>query len=298
LYLGDLVASRGHLEQGIALCDHLAPQTQTLYALFDFGAVCRIGAAWALQQLGYADQARQREEEALALVRAGASPFNRCNAFLHLAVVSLFRREWQVAQQWVGEMLRLTAAPASLLYATLGMMLRGAVLTAQGQGQEALAPLRQGLATCYTLGAQLLRPWGLAMLAESYARLGQLAEGLTVLDEAQALMTTTREVFYAAEIARLQGEMRWQASWQRSDGRSPQLLAAAESCFQQALTIARRQQAKSWELRAAMSLSRLWQQQGKPAEARQLLAEVYTWFTEGFDTVDLREAKALLDVLA
>jgi DNA-binding winged helix-turn-helix (wHTH) protein/tetratricopeptide (TPR) repeat protein len=297
LYLGDLVASRGHLEQGIALCEHLTSQTQTLCALFDFGAVCRIGAAWALQQLGYADQARQREEEALALVREGASPFNRCNAFLHLAVVALFRREWQVAQQWVEEMLHLTVVPASLLYAALGMMLRGAVLTAQGQGYEALVSLRQSLATCHTLGAQLLHPWGLAMLGESYARLGQLAEGLTVLDEAQALMTTTHEVFYAAEIARLQGELRWQASWQRSDGGAPRWLAAAESCFQQALQVARRQQARWWELRAAMSLARLWQHQGQREKARALLAPVYGWFTEGFATADLQEAEALLEEL-
>ena len=130
-----------------------------------------------------------------------------------------------------------------------------------------------------------MRPYGLTLLAEAYAQLEQAEEGLAVVSEALETVATTGERFYEAELHRLQGELSLQL---------PTPLAEAEACLQQALAVARRQQAKSLELRAAMSLSRLWQQQGKRAEAHQLLAEVYGWFTEGFDTADLQEAKALL----
>jgi DNA-binding winged helix-turn-helix (wHTH) protein/predicted ATPase len=297
-YLGDMVASRAHLEHGIALCDRLKSSTLTLNSLFDFAVVCRIGAAAALQQLGYPDQARQRGEEALALTQGIASPYNRCNLLLFLALFYLFRREGHRAQQWVEEALSLATARGFLLYMALGTIVQGAALTAQGQAQEGLSDIRQGLTACHTLGAKFLQPWGLAMLAESYARLGQPEAGLTALNEAKALIGTTSEAFYAAEIARLQGELCLRAGAQVPDMQpdtSP--TAAAEHCFQHALEVTRSRQARWWELRAAMSLARLWQQQGKHAEAYELLAPIYGWFTEGFDTADLQEAKALLAAL-
>jgi predicted ATPase len=151
------------------------------------------------------------------------------------------------------------------------------------------------LADWHTMGTTSLKPWGLAMLAESYGRLGQPQAGLAVLAETPALMATTGEVFYAAEIARLQGELLVQASNQGPAGAARMSsIAAAETCFQHALEVARRQHARFWELRAAMSLNRLWQQQGKRAEANELLASIFGWFTEGFDTADLQEAKAML----
>src|SRR5215467_13567362 len=130
----------------------------------------------------------------------------------------------------------------------------------------------------------------LALLAETYGKAGQAAEGLRVLAEALAHVHATEERFYEAEIHRLKGELLL--------ARSAENQVEAEACFHEALTIARHQQAKSLELRAAMSLARLWQQQGKRAEARALLAPVYGWFTEGFDTADLQDAKALLEALA
>jgi len=130
----------------------------------------------------------------------------------------------------------------------------------------------------------------LALLAETSAQVGQREEGLPLLAEALAMTNDTEERRWEAELHRLKGEL----LLRQTVPDAPQ----AEACFQQSLTIARRQQAKSWELRAALSLSRLWQQQGKHAEAHQVLAEVYGWFTEGFDTPDLQEAKALLDALA
>jgi DNA-binding winged helix-turn-helix (wHTH) protein/tetratricopeptide (TPR) repeat protein len=297
LYLGDIVAARGHLEQCLALCDGLTTQTLTLHALFEWGVVHRIGLAWALQQLGYPEQARQRSEEALALARQRLSPFNLSNALVYLAVLYLWCCEWHITRQWIEETANLTPTPSSPLYLALGRIIEGAAFAALGQGQEGLACIHQGLAACHALGAQLLRPWALAMLAESYARLGQPETGLTALAEAQALMATTRETFYAAEIARLQGQLLLQTDGQALDRRAGASPTTAETCFQYALEVARRQQARWWELRAAVSLSRLWQQQGKQAEAHALLAPIYGWFTEGFDTADLQEAKTLLDAL-
>jgi tetratricopeptide (TPR) repeat protein len=297
-YLGDMVAMRVHLEQGIALDDRLTHRPLALNSLWDFGVVCRIGAADALQHLGYPDQARQRGKEALALTQRIASPYNRCNLLLFLALNHLLRREWRLAQQWVEEVLNLATAHGFLLLTALGTIVRGATLTAQDHAEEGLAHIRQGLAACHTLDIKSLQPWGLAMLAECYARLGQPQEGLNALAEAQALIATTREEFYAAEIARLEGELRMQAGGQGPDmGPDTSPTATAERCFQHALEVARSRQARWWELQAALSLARLWQQQGKRTAAYGLLAPVYDWFTEGFDTADLQEAKALLDEL-
>jgi predicted ATPase len=298
-YMGDVVVSRVHLEQGVALYDRLTHRPLALNSLVDFGVVCRIGAADALQQLGYPDQARQRAEEALALTQRLASPYNRCNLLLFLAFGHLFRHEWCMAQQRVEEALSLATARGFLLIAALGTIVRGAALTAQDQAQEGVSHIRQGLAACHTLGAKVMQPRGLALLAQGYGRLGQPEAGLTALTEAHALMATTHEEFYIAEIARLEGELRLQTGVQAPDvGAGTSRVAAAEACFQHALQVARRRQTKWWELRAAMSLSRLWQHQGKRTEAYELLAAIYDWFTEGFDTVDLQEAKALLETLA
>jgi predicted ATPase len=154
-----------------------------------------------------------------------------------------------------------------------------------------MAQMRQGRAAYGTTGAVLARPYFLALLAEAYGSIGQTAEGLTQLAEALATVDLTGEHGWEAELHRLQGELLLAPV-----GES-QRVQEAEACFQQALAVARRQQAKSWELRAAMSLARLWQQQGKRDDAYALLAPIYGWFTEGFDTADLQEARALLEDL-
>jgi predicted ATPase len=298
LYLGDLVGGRSHLEQGIALANHLERGQETVPAPWDIGVMCRIGLAWALQQLGYPDQARQRSQEALARTQTLASPFNRCNLLLFLALFHLFRREWSLAQQGVEESLSLATSHAFPFYRAIGTIVHGATLGVQGQGQAGVERIRQGLAAWHAMGTTSLQSWGLAMLAAGYGRLGQAEAGLRALTEAHAVMTTTREAFYAAEMARLKGEIYLQEGAQAPDvgaGTSP--VAAAEACFQQALQVARRQQARWWELRAAMSLARLWQHRGQWAAARALLAPIYGWFTEGFDTIDLQETKAFLEEL-
>jgi predicted ATPase len=169
-----------------------------------------------------------------------------------------------------------------------GTILRGWALAAQGQREEGIAQIRQGLVAFRTTGGELNRTYYLALLAEVYGQGGQVDEGLRALNEALAGVQSGRERWWEAELYRLKGETLL------AQAGTTQKCAEAEQCFHVALETARRQQAKSLELRAATSLSRLWQQQGKRDAARQLLAEVYGWFTEGFDTADLCEARALL----
>jgi len=175
------------------------------------------------------------------------------------------------------------------LAAQLGTICRGWVLARQGQGEEGMAQVRQGIASWRATGAALNVPYLCTMLAEVSTHLGHTEDGLQVLTEAHTLVEQQEEHWWEAEICRLRGVLLL-----RQTGTPP---AEAEAWLQRALDVARRQEAKALELRAAMSLSRLWQQQGKRVEAYELLAPVYRWFTEGFDTADLQEARALLEEL-
>ena len=168
-----------------------------------------------------------------------------------------------------------------------GTILRGWVLVEQGQGEAGIAQMRQGIAAHQATGAEAGLQH-LALLADAYGKGGQAEESLTILAKALATMEKTEQRVHAPELHRLKGELLLRQA-------VPDV-AQAEVCFQQALAVARHQQARSWELRTALSLSRLWQQ-GKRAEARELLVPIYSWFTEGFDTPDLQEAKALLEDL-
>jgi predicted ATPase len=172
-----------------------------------------------------------------------------------------------------------------------GTVFQGWALAAQGQAEAGIAQLRQGLAAWRATGAEIGRPRWLTLLAEAYGRVGQPEAGRTVLAEALALVEQTGQRIYEAELHRLQGEL--MVLHAGAEGS-----AEAEPCFQRALDVARHQEAKALELRAVRSLSRFWQHQGKRAEAYELLAPVYSWFSEGFDTADLQEAKALLEELA
>jgi predicted ATPase len=185
-----------------------------------------------------------------------------------------------------------------------GTLYRGWVLAEQGEVEEGIAQMQQGLAALRATGAELARPSYLTMLAAAYRKVGQVEEGLAVLAEALALVNKTGGRVGEAELYRLKGELSLQSEVRspRPEATNPQSPtpnphAEAEACFHKAIEVARKQQAKSLELRAVVSLSRLWQRQGKKDEARQLLAEIYGWFTEGFDTKDLQEAKALLEEL-
>jgi predicted ATPase len=289
-WLGELIPARAHLEQGIALYH---PQQHrhhaTLYGQ-DPGMGCCVYAALALWVLGYPDQALQRSQEALSLVRALAHPFSLAYALARTARLHGFRREWPAVQEEAEALLALARAQGFAQSLAQGLILRGWTLAVQGQSKEGVTQIRQGLTAYRPTGAETPRPFCLAILAEAYGRGRQPEAGLRVLAEAMAAAHAIGERWYEAERHRLKGELLLALSLDYQ--------AEAEVCFQQALAVARQQQARSWELRAAISLSRLWQQQGKRAEAHLLLAEIYDWFTEGFDTADLQEAMALLAELA
>jgi predicted ATPase/class 3 adenylate cyclase len=288
--LGDYVAAQTHLEQGIALTD-LSVQRVLALRHGEAPGIRLLGvAANTLWCLGYPAQAMRRGQEALALAQALAHPYSL--AFAQHLTAFLYYRRWEApaVQTQAETLLTLATAQGFSLFVRYGTCWQGWALAMQGQGEAGLAQLRQGLAAFVAMGQELARPLCLVMLAEAAGHAGQVDEGLRLLAEALAAMEAMGRGDLLAEAYRLQGELLLRQA-------APDV-TQAEACFQQALAIARRQQAKSWELRAAMSLSRLWQQQGKRAEARELLAPIYGWFTEGFDTADLQEAKALLEELS
>jgi TOMM system kinase/cyclase fusion protein len=290
LNLGELIPAREHFEQGIALYDPQQHRSLAFLYGFDPGVFCLSFAAWALWSLGYPDQALKRSHEALALARERAHPHSLAAAFYFAAIVHQFRREGHPAQERAEAAITLATEQGSPHWLAYGTSMRGWALAEQDQGEEGIAQMRQGLAALHVIGAEIERVQHLALLAEAYGKVGQAEEGLRVLGEALALVDKNEERYYEAELYRLRGELTLQqSSVQGLESR----VKEAEECFLKAIEIAQRQQAKSLELRATTSLARLWQQQGTQHEARNTLSEVYGWFTEGFDTKDLQEAKAL-----
>ena len=289
-YLGDLDLARTHLERALALYDPQEHHSLAFRSGQDPGVVCRGFVAWALGMLGYPDQALQRNRETFALPQELSHSFSLAYALDFAARIHQLRREEQLTQERAQALIALSREHGFTQRLATGTIMWGWALTAQGQGEEGIAQIRQGLAAFQATGAELAQPYYLALLGEAYGELGQADEGLKVLAKALATIHTTGEQFCEAELHRLKGKLLLACSAEHH--------AEAEACFQQALDVARRQRARSWELRAAMSLSRLWQQQGKRDEARALVAPIYGWFTEGFDTADLQEAKALLEELS
>ena len=289
LFLGDLPRARVHIERGMALYDPQQHRSLAFLYGHDPGVCCRGVAALTLWLLGYPEQALQQSHEALTLVHELAHPHSLAVALDHAAWLHLCRREGQVVQERAEAIMTLSTDQGFAQWFASGTIRRGWALAEWGQREEGIAQMRQGLATLQGMNSQRARTHYLALLAEAYGRGREAETGLSVLAEA---LTTTRqngEGYYKAELYRLQGTLLLRQTVPDA--------AHAEACFQQALTIARCQQAKSWELRAAMSLARVWQQQGKRAAAYELLAPLYGWFTEGFDTADLQEAKVLLEEL-
>jgi predicted ATPase len=246
-------------------------------------------AAPTLWCLGYPAQAARWSQEALALAQGLAHPYSLAVTRFWAAYLHHRCREAPAAQAQAEALLTLATAQGFSLYVGYGTWLRGWALAIQGQGEAGLAQMRQGLAAILATGQMLAQPRGLVLLAEATGHTGQVAEGLRLLAEALAALEASGQGDLLAEAYRLKGEFLLRQA--RPDA------SQAEACFQQALAVARHQQAKSWELRVALSLSWLWQRQGKRTEARELLAPIYGWFTEGFDTADLQEAKALLTAL-
>jgi predicted ATPase len=287
--LGEYAAAWQHLEQGIALIDSRGQRALVLRHGDAPGVVFLSFAALTLWCLGYPAQAVQRSQEALALAQALDQPFSLAAAQHYAAFLHHHRHETREVQTLAGALLTLATAQGFPLYVGYGTYWRGWACTMQGESEAGLRHIRQGLAAVLATGQTLARPFCLVVLAEVAVQMGQIEEGLRLVAEALAAFEQSGRGDLLVEAYRLQGVLLLHQAVADT--------VQAEACFQQALTIARRQQAKSWELRAATSLVRLWQQQGKRAEARALLAPIYDWFTEGFDTADLQDARALLEAL-
>jgi predicted ATPase len=286
-YLGEFVPARAHLDQVLAVS--AAPLDRSPTSHFD--RVARVVAygpmAYVLWLLGYSDQALARSHAMLTDAQELRHAFRLARARYTMATLHKLQGKADATQEWAEAALAIMTEQGFGQNLSSATFTRGWALAAQGRHEEGIAQMHQGLAARRAIGAGVTLAEYSARLGEAYGRIGQVEEGLRLLDEALALVD--KDSWYEAELHRIKGEL----LLRQAVPDAPQ----AEACFQQALAVARRQQAKSWELRAGMSLARLWQQQGKRAEARRLLAEIYGWFTEGFDTADLQEAKALLEEL-
>jgi class 3 adenylate cyclase/predicted ATPase len=292
--LGELAAARAHLEQGIALYDLQQHRSHEFLYGTEPGVFGLSHAASVLWLLGYPAQALQQSAAARTLAHEQSYPYRLLGARFFAAMLRQLRRERPLTQEWAEAAITLAREHGFPAWVGSGTILQGWALADQGQSEEGIAQIRQGLATERAIGAGIFHSYFLALLAEAYGKAGQAEEGLATLAEALTMVDNSGERVYEAELYRLKGELTLQSSIQSLESR----IKEAEVCFHKAIEIARQQSAKSLELRAVMSLSRLWRQQGKRDEARQRLAEIYGWFTEGFDTKDLQEAKALLEELA
>jgi predicted ATPase len=288
LFRGDFVAARAHLEHYVSCRDAPQPSAPPLYAEDCYRRVtCLAFLMQGLWALGYAEQAQQRRAEALALAQQCGDPASLAYVHLYGAVLAQFGRDAATTAARAEALMALATAQGLAHRVVHGRLLLGWALAMQGDAVAGVTHLQAGFEGLQQTGHKLYRPYFLGLLAEAYGQAGQPEAGVTVLTEAVALVAATEERWWEAEVSRLRGALLLQLP--RPD------VGQAEGCFLRALEVARRQQAKALELRAALSLSRLWQQQGKRDAAQQVLAPVYGGFTEGLDTTDLQEARALLE---
>jgi serine/threonine protein kinase/predicted ATPase len=291
---GDLATTREQTDQGVILYDSRRHSSHTHVYGQDPGVTCRAFGAVALWLLGYPDQAVERSREAVTLGGNLGHPTTYALALYFATMLRQYCREVRAVRESAEAIAAIAREHGLSLWRANSLIMGGWALVEQGEGASGLAQLRQGLTEWVATGAETHRTYFLGLLAEALGREGRIAEGLEVLAEALTFVSGTGTVFYAAELHRLQGEFLLS-----QEGTEAEIACReAEACFRRALTVARGQQAKSLELRAAMSLTRLYQKQDRQTEARPLLAETYGWFSEGFDTSDLREAKALLAELS
>ena len=302
LWLGEFPLARTHLERVSALYNpHQHRALAFVHGGADPGVSCLSDVARTLWFLGYPDQALERTEAALSLARELSDPFSLGYALVFAAGIHQLRREGRAAQERAEAALTLATEHGFSALASAATIRRGWAFAQQGHNEKGMAEMHQGLAARQASGAGLAEAYFLSLQAEVYGRMGQYEQGLDLLADALTAVETSGEHRLEAELYRLKGKLllndeRRMMNDERKTREAEPLphMAEAEACFQRAIAIARRQSAKSLELRAVIGLSRLWQRCGKNAEARQLLAEIDGWFSEGFETADLQEARALL----
>ena len=294
-FLGELEQAREHLERVLALYD---PERHSSHA-FTYGddpaTSARSNLAQALWLLGHVDQSLRCSEENLEILRSVINhPYSVAFGLVLAAVVRQYRSDAPATRALVNEALALSEAHGLVFIDAMASILKGWTLAQEGDLAEGTAQMRHGLTAQLATGAELARPYWLCLITEACLESGAALEGLALLDEAEAAVQQTNERYWEAEIHRLRGQLLLAAP----DPAAPAVVRSAEECYRRALEVARRQGARSLELRATVSLSRLWQAADRHDEARELLAPIYEWFTEGLDHPELREAAALLDELS
>jgi predicted ATPase len=285
MVIGHLAEARNHVARGLALYRRDAHGEHALqYGAHDPGVCGYMIDALIASVMGYPDRAVQQMQEGLALARDLDHRPTLIHALWKAAELQQMRREPQKVEEFVNGVLQLLGKHGSAVTVANATMLRGWAGVIQGNNEEGLAAMREGLVAWRATGSKYHVPYRLARAAEAHLIAGELEDGLLLLAEAS---DHGGDFWLAPELPRLKGELLLHA------GRGNEV----EEYLAQALNAAREQSARLLELRAAMSLARLWRDQGKVQQARELLAPVYGWFTEGFDTRDLKEAKALLEEL-
>jgi class 3 adenylate cyclase/predicted ATPase len=290
-FLGQFADAAAALNEGIAIDDAVAAWQDPAHLLLyteRAGVVCRLYSAWTLWFLGFPDRASESAEPGLALSRRLAHVHSLAFALIYAALLHNLRREFAEGRGRAEAAIEIASEHRLLQWLAFGNICRGFALVGLGQRTDGIAQLQTGLADWHGTGARVLDTQWLGFTAEACAQAGRFDDALAALDRASATVAATGECYYQAELHRLKGAVLSETG----DA------AEAASWLQQAIDIARGQQAKSLELRAATSLARLWAGRGKRQQAIDLLAPVYGWFKEGFDTADLKDAKALLDELA
>jgi predicted ATPase len=286
---GDIAKGRAHYNQAFALYDPAKHRPLATRFGQDVRVSILVYRALAHWMLGYPKMALADADHALEDAREDGHAATLMYAQLHTSFTNILCAKYAAASAQSNEVVRLADEKGAALWKALGTMEKGCVLALSGKVSEAIQMITSGITTYRSTGSRVYLPFCLSHLSRAHAELGQFDDAWRCVGEALTAVKTTKERWYEAEINRIAGEIALLL---------PEPDAAkAEAYLERALVVARQQQAKSWELRAAMSMARLWRDQGKRDEARNLLAPVYNWFTEGFDTRDLKEAKALLEML-
>ena len=296
LWSGQLELGSRHFERAMDLYDAAQHRSHAFVYGQDPGVVCQIQAAFTLWLRGYPDRAMKLSQEALRLAQDTEHPYTLAYGLNWMAMVHQFCRAADEVRRWAEASLAVSGKNGFAHLTAVATVLHGWALVEQGHRQEGLAQSREGIAMSEAGETVLLRPYYLGLLAAGYAKQGDTAQGLRLLNEALELIEQTGEEWWAAELWRTKGIL-LQNQGISSGGKTEQA-GHVEECLMQARTLAHRQQAKALELRAAIDLGRLWHTQGKKDRARTTVAEVYKWFTEGRDTRDLKDAQALLHVLS